>query len=373
MTTNTEQNTLLNTTFLNNISHEVRSHLNGISGFGSLLSDPDVTKDERMRYFSMLQSSGNRLMNTITDYINISLLISGNLTAHPSHHHTKSIIDFSKNKFSELSAGKALKLNIVIPQGGDDIVFTTDFDLLKIVIHHLLDNAIKFTDKEEVSFGFTINEKNIEFFVKDKGPGIDRESQIELFEMFSQRGIDFSEVGRAKGHGLYIVKGILSLLNGHIRLESSRDNGNNFYFSLPFKKEILSVINEIQLSDMTEKELPVVLAVDDEETNNIYIEAVLRKYASKIIKAFNGKEAVDICRNNPDISIVLMDIKMPVMNGLDATREIKSFRKNLPIIAVTAYALADDEKIALEAGCDDYLAKPFTYARLIEKVKKYTT
>lgn len=373
MTTNTEQNTLLNTTFLNNISHEVRSHLNGISGFGSLLSDPDVSKDERMRYFSMLQSSGNRLMNTISDYINISQLISGNLNAHPAHHQTKSIIDFSRNKFSELSAGKALDLNVVIPQGGEDIVFTTDFDLLKIIIHHLLDNAIKFTDKKEVSFGFTVNEKNIEFFVKDKGPGIDRESQIDLFEMFSQRGIDLSEMGKAKGHGLYVVKGILSLLNGHLRLESSKDNGSNFFFSLPFKKETLSVIDEVKPSVIAEKELPVVLAVDDEETNNIYIEAVLRKYASKIIKADNGKVAVDLCRNNPDISIVLMDIKMPIMNGLDATREIKSFRKNLPIIAVTAYALADDEKIALEAGCDDYLAKPFTYARLIEKVKKYTS
>ena len=251
----------------------------------------------------------------------------------------------------------------------------SDLDLIKIIIHHLLDNAVKFTEKGEISAGFSIKEKSIEFFFKDNGFGIDREDQIQIFELFTQRHINESRVQQGSGLGLSIVKGVLDLLGGNIKVESTIGSGSTFYFSLPFKKEDSSIIADSTQSNHIQKKekLPVVLAVDDEETNSIYIEAILRKYASKIIKAVNGKEAVEICKTNPDISIVLMDIKMPVMDGLEATALIKLFRKDLPIIAVTAYAMAEDEKIALDAGFDDYLPKPFTYSRLIEKVQKYTS
>ena len=233
---------------------------------------------------------------------------------------------------------------------------------------------MKFTEKGKISAGFSAKGKNIEFFFKDTGSGIDTEDQIQIFELFTQRYVNESSVQQGSGLGLSIVKGILNLLGGNIKVESALDRGSTFYFSLPFKKEDSDNIIDITTPQPIQNKgkLPVVLAVDDEETNSIYIEAILRKYASKIIKAVNGREAVEICKTNPDISIVLMDIKMPVMDGLEATALIKSFRKDLPIIAVTAYAMEEDEKIALDAGFDDYLPKPFTYSRLIEKVTKYT-
>ena len=369
-----EKSNLLKTAFLNNISHEVRTPLNGILGFGSLLAEPGISEEEKERYFALMKSSSDRLINTITDYMNISLLVSGNLSVHLAPVNMSSIIEFSKIKFKELGSAKQLNFNFIIPEKGEDLALKTDLDLVKIIIHHLLDNAVKFTEKGDVSIGFVTKEKSIEFFVKDSGSGIDREDQIQIFELFTQKNLNESRVQQGSGLGLSIVKGILNLLGGNIRVESINGSGSTFYFSLPFKMEDAKALEDIQfqIAPKTEK-LPVVLAVDDEETNSIYIEAVLRKYTSKIIKAVNGKEAVDICRSNPEISIVLMDIKMPVMNGFEATSIIKSFRKDLPIIAVTAYAMAEDEKIALDAGCDDYLAKPFTYSRLIEKVQKYTS
>ena len=369
-----EKSNLLKTAFLNNISHEVRTPLNGILGFGSLLAEPGISEEEKERYFALMKSSSDRLINTITDYMNISLLVSGNLSANIAPVNISSIIDFSRNKFKELSGAKKLNFNFIVPGGSAELALKTDLDLIKIIIHHLLDNAIKFTEKGDVSIGFVTKEKSIEFFVRDTGSGIDREDQIQIFDLFTQRNLNESRVQQGSGLGLSIVKGILNLLGGNIRVESVNGIGSTFYFSLPFKMEDSKTLEEIQFQPVQKTEkLPVVLAVDDEETNSIYIEAVLRKYTSKIIKAVNGKEAVDICRSNPDISIVLMDIKMPVMNGFEATGIIKSFRKDLPIIAVTAYAMAEDEKIALDAGCDDYLAKPFTYSRLIEKVRKYTS
>lgn len=369
-----EKSNLLKTAFLNNISHEVRTPLNGILGFGSLLAEPGISEEEKERYFALMKSSSDRLINTITDYMNISLLVSGNLSVHLAPVNMSSIIEFSKNKFKELGSAKQLNFNFIIPEKSEELTLKTDLDLVKIIIHHLLDNAVKFTEKGDVSIGFVTKEKSIEFFVRDSGSGIDREDQIQIFELFTQKNLNESRVQQGSGLGLSIVKGILNLLGGNIRVESVNGSGSTFYFSLPFKMEDAKALEEIQFQTVPKTaKLPVVLAVDDEETNSIYIEAVLRKYTSKIIKAVNGKEAVDICRSNPDISIVLMDIKMPVMNGFEATSIIKSFRKDLPIIAVTAYAMAEDEKIALDAGCDDYLAKPFTYSRLIEKVQKYTS
>ncbi|MEI8006553.1 MAG: response regulator, partial [Bacteroidota bacterium] len=219
--------------------------------------------------------------------------------------------------------------------------------------------------------GYSIKSQAVEFFVIDTGIGIDSEAYEKIFEPFDHENTSENRKHQGSGLGLAIFKGFLKLLVGESRLESNKGKGTAFFFSLPIEPANIvkdePIVHPIKHAGIIR---PVILLVEDDLSSGLYMTTILKPVASVIFKAPNGQMAVEMCRLHPEISLVLMDVKMPVMDGLEATRKIKSFRKDLPIIAVTAYALSMDKQKALDAGCDDFMSKPVSKKDLLEKLKK---
>jgi CheY-like chemotaxis protein len=248
----------------------------------------------------------------------------------------------------------------------------TDRELLSKVLCHLLDNAIKFTKQGSVTYGFKAKGDDLEFYVKDTGVGINRDVQGKIFEKFMQENVSDTRGHEGSGLGLSIVHGILELLGGHIWLESFQGKGSAFFFTIPVG--LLANEKSLDYRNSVQKTLkPLILIADDETSSSQFVQQILNKEGIDSIIVSNGKQAVEACHQNQMISMVLMDLKMPVMDGFESTKRIKSFCPHLIVIAVTAYALSGDEKRALEAGCDDYIAKPFEREMLLKKLRKYGT
>jgi len=360
----------LKTAFMNNISHEIRTPLNGIIGFSHLMTDLELSQDEKEHYCSVIKSNSDRLLNTVTDYMDISLLVSGNQEILKKQFIVSDLLDEIHDRFMNLPKAKKLALIMQKPKSSGELQINTDRGLLSKVLCHLLDNAIKFTNQGSVTFGCEIRGADLEFYVKDTGVGINPEVQEKIFEKFVQENVADTRGHEGSGLGLSIVRGILELLGGHIRLESVKGEGSSFFFTLPFgmlaDEKTADPGNSIQ---KTVK--PLILIADDEPSSSLFVQRILNKEGIESIIVTDGKQAVEACHQNLMISMVLMDMKMPVMDGVEATKRIKSFCPHLPVIAVTAYALSGDEKRALDAGCDDYVAKPFEKELLLKKMRKF--
>lgn len=379
-----ESGNSLKTAFMNNISHEIRTPLNAIIGFSNLITMPEISSEEKIQYFSHLEISSHRLLSTITNYMDISLIASGNMEVHRNSIDLHLLFHQLCAQFQPFCDNKNLVLHLAIPEKTDGILFHSDEGLFRKIMSHLLNNAIKFTFEGEIIFGYTIKQNGlgdsalhthpkteIEIFVKDTGIGIKREALSVIFESFKQEEFSYNRGFEGSGLGLSIAQGLVQLLGGEIRLKSVKGSGSEFSFSLPFNGVPVSLVTEEMVDKPIIQEKPVILIAEDDEANLFYLESILNKKSISVISAINGKEAVDKCREHPEISLVLMDIKMPVMNGLQAASEIKMFRKELTIIACTAFGMSGDEKNALQAGCDDYLTKPVSRATLLGKLKKY--
>jgi CheY-like chemotaxis protein len=365
-----EESNRLKTAFIQNISHEVRTPLNGIIGITELIVDSSYSNEEKQEFVPLLKKSSTRLINTITDYVDISMVVSENIEVNLKEMNLNKEIYSIINSFKDECDVTNLILTSEIPYNTESFVIKTDVRIFHKIYSHLLNNAIKFTKAGSITVGYKIVENNIEFFVRDTGIGIKKEAQEKIFDYFMQEDNSSNRGFEGSGLGLTIAKGFVKLLHGNLRIESTKGLGSSFYFSLPnITDTYFPKIKNNELKQ-TSIALPTILIVDDDDTNRIYFKHVLKNYATDLIQAKNGKEAVEICRANRDISFVIMDIKMPIMNGYEATREIKSFWKELPIIAITAFAMSADEKLVLEAGCDDYIAKPVSSKELIAKLKK---
>jgi len=360
----------LKTAFMHNISHEIRTPLNGILGFGQLMLGEDVSADEREAYFEILQRSSDRLMNTVTDYMDISLVASGNMEVNNKSFDPVDMLKEIYERFSKACKAKNLLLTLQTPITKSQFKFISDRELLNKVLGRLVDNAIKFTKQGDVIVGFTVKDDKPEFFVKDTGEGISPKDQVLVFERFAQADSASLRAHDGSGLGLSIAKGIVELLGGSLRLESEKGEGATFFFTVPV--EMTSVENiSIEETKSVKEEKPLILIVEDEESNSFLIAQILDREGLAFLVATDGKQAVEACRKNPMISLVLMDLKMPVMNGFEATGVIKTLLPHLPVIAITAYALSGDKKRALDAGCDDYLSKPVSKEALLTKLKQF--
>ena len=360
----------LKTTFLNNISHEVRTPLNGILGFAELVSQPGLSDTDRNESMLMLRESSNRLLATITNYMDISLITSGNLSLKIRDFSPVKMLSNLYNEYKVLLSDRKLDFFLDLPAQGAEVNISSDEEIVSKIISHLLNNAIKFTEKGYVRFGYKVNSGTIWFFVKDSGPGIDKESQEIIFRRFVKADKATDRISEGSGLGLSIVKGMADALGGSVRVESEPGKGSAFYFSVPLKSES---VTSLQSGSSVEKghkgkEFKILVAEDD-QANFFYLNVILNQENFKqVLHASNGKEAIELFRSNPDIALILMDIKMPVIDGLEATRQIKQMNKNVPIIAITAYAMMGDEMRVISAGCDAYLSKPISKKKLLEKL-----
>ncbi|MEI6048671.1 MAG: response regulator [Bacteroidota bacterium] len=363
----------LKTAFIHNISHEIRTPLNGILGFAKFVIQPDISEDEKNIFLEILNTSSERLINTITNYMDISLIVTGNIVVKFRPVDLPLLLNDIYQKFYPKSKAKNLEFIKEIPSDINKYSLQCDASLLGKAISHLVDNAIKFTNFGSVIMGFHIVNNEYEIFVKDTGEGIATEAQSRVFEVFMQEEVSETREFEGSGLGLSIAKGMIEILGGRIRIESTKDKGSTVIFALPAEPGIINKIeSSIHLNPKSEwKKSPVVLVAEDNNFNTSFYKAILKKASFNFLQAVNGLEAVEMCLNHPEISIVLMDIKMPVMNGLEAIRKIREFRQNLPIIIITALTTTADMEKAFEAGCDEYITKPVDFNHLLSSINNH--
>jgi PAS domain S-box-containing protein len=368
-----EKSDKLKTSFLNNISHEVRTPLNGILGFAELISQTNLSDEERKDSLFMLHESSDRLLNTITNYMDISLITSGSLTVHKKDFLPASHLRSVFEDYKEICSAKDLELVLHIPEFTEDLTLNSDPEIFHKILAHLLNNAIKFTQKGTISYGYFAKEEFIEVFVKDTGVGIGNESLDLVFDFFVKEDRGPLMITEGSGLGLSIAKGMIDVIGGEIRVESQLGAGSCFYFTIPYMKDnllgttvISGIEHKLKLAGAS------ILIAEDDETNFYYLNTLLtREKVAKIYHASNGREAIELFMMNPDIQLILMDIKMPEIDGLEATRQIKLLNSAVPIIAITAYAMSGDEDRVLAAGCDGYLSKPISKSILLKKLEEF--
>ncbi|MDA3944445.1 MAG: PAS domain S-box protein [Bacteroidetes bacterium] len=364
----------LKSAFLNNISHEIRTPLNSILGFGELMvSENEYSLEERKEFFDILDQSSRRLVDTVTDYMDISLISSGNMEVNWATFDVNPLLhEIYENHSHKFTKGQ-VDFILQIPED-ESVSLKSDPELLRKILNHLIGNALKFTLKGKVELGYHHKDEGITIFVNDTGIGIERELQQQVFEYFRQEKVTHTRGHEGSGLGLSIVKGLSELLKAKVELQSEKNVGTKINILLPLQnRSALSTTSKpTSTMENTNQEKALILIAEDEDTNFIVLDLFLRKkLAVNTLRANNGLEAVEACKNNPEIALVLMDIKMPVMDGIEATKQIKAFKPELIIIAITAYAVSGDEQKLRKIGCDDYIAKPIQKNDLLRKVKHY--
>ncbi|MBN2485299.1 MAG: response regulator [Bacteroidales bacterium] len=366
-----EESEKLKTAFLNNISHEIRTPMNAIVGFTDLLIDPQTKPEKQKKYIEFIVQGCERLINIIEDLIEISQIVAGSIKTNPTQINARAFMQMLYEMFSPLAKRKKIKLTYFL---NSELDFITDEEKLLKIFRNLLDNAFKFTISGYVEFGMSIIERNIQFYVKDSGIGIERDFHDSLFKYFSQREDSESRFHAGAGIGLSICKGLTNILGGKIWIDSTPNEGTTVNFALPIQeKNPLPVFyppDDDLIINLSKK--PVILIADDEESNYLYLKEVLQPYAQEIIWARTGQEAIDLYIKHTGISIIFMDIKMPVVNGSEAAIEIKKINPLVPIIMQTAYTSAPDEEILPKHCYDNFITKPINKNTLLAFIGQYS-
>ncbi len=367
-----EESDRLKTAFLHNISHEIRTPLNGILGFGTLLSEKDYSPEAKKEMLAVMQQSSSRLLKTLTDYMDMARIISGTMELHMKEFSLQPLIEETIKEAKYLCEEKKIGLKTVIPKQCGGIYLFSDRELIRKTINFLLDNSLKFISKGDIIFGFRVIPEFLEFYVQDTGIGIADDKLEMIFDMFSQEDSSNTRGYEGSGLGLSIARGWVNLLGGSIFVSSEKGMGSTFTFTVPYKetKAAEKTAQAEEKSRITPGK-PLVLLAEDDESNYLYMQEVLQQAGCDYLLAKNGVEALELCKQQSDITLLLMDIKMPVMDGVEATRRIREFRPEVPIIATTAYAQTGDEERFLAAGCTGYLAKPINKEKLLGLLSKY--
>ena len=370
-----EESDRLKSAFLANMSHEIRTPMNGILGFSGLLKEPGLTGEKQQEYIRIIEKSGARMLNIINDIISISKIESGLMVVNLEASNVNEQIEYIHTFFMSEAKAKGITLSFKNSLPLKEAIIKTDREKLFAILTNLVKNAIKYTAKGSIEFGYSIKGKQLEFYVKDTGIGIDEDRQIAIFERFIQADIEDIMARQGAGLGLSISKAYVEILGGKLWVESEKGKGSIFYFTIPYnegKTEINRNAENQDTKDLSShiKKLKI-LIVEDDETSNLFLNTMLNELSAEIICATNGKEAINLCRENPDLVLILMDIKMPVMDGYEATRQIREFNKDVIIIAQTAHGLAGDREKAMVAGCNEHISKPIEKKILMSLVEQY--
>jgi CheY-like chemotaxis protein len=361
----------LKTAFLNNISHEIRTPLNGILGFSSLITQPEIEQEEKEGFLQYLNNSSDRLLKTIIDITDMSLIISGGIVVNITEIDCLSLIQDLNDSFIKRCTENNLELKINHLAQIQNIEFKTDRELLFKSLSHIIDNSIKFTSKGSITLGFDLQDDQLLITISDTGAGIDKNAQERIWEFFMQENNSNTRLKEGNGLGLSIAAGMIKLLGGKISLESEKQLGTSVFISLPVEQSFVNAKLEFTTKTDKLRNLSTVLIAEDDDTNKLVLQTMLKNLAPDFLLASTGKEAIEICRNNKNIDLILMDIRMPELNGYEATRQIREFNKDVLIIAQTAYGLTGDREKAIKTGCNDYIAKPIKNEELLALIRKY--
>ncbi len=368
-----EESARLKSAFLANMSHEIRTPMNGILGFLDLLKESNLTEENKLAYISIVTKSGNRLLDTINDIIEISKIETGEMQVNISSVNIPELLAYHHGFFRQQTEQKGLIFNLSNKLPKELVSCMTDRIKLESIITNLLKNAIKFTVKGTIDLGCYLDGNNIVFSVKDTGIGIPADRVDVIFDRFVQADLSNSRPHEGSGLGLSIVKAYLKMLNGKIWVESEPGKGSLFCFSIPScaaKRDEYNVkVTNIHAVPEFNK---TILIAEDDYASYLYLERLLSGNDLKVIRTTDGEATVKAVNENSSISLVIMDIKMPGITGLEATKKIRKFNKTIPIIAQTAYALDGDRDMIIEAGCNDYISKPVKPGELLKMINQLT-
>jgi PAS domain S-box-containing protein len=368
-----EESDRLKTAFLHNISHEIRTPMNAIIGFSGFLNEPDLVPEKRKYFTEIIIKSSNQLLSIISDIVSIATIEAGQEKIIEKEINLNTMLNLLYEQFLVKAQMQNITLSVSQYLPENDSTILCDETKLVQILSNLIANALKFTAKGFINFGSGIKGSEVEFFVEDSGIGIPKEMHEKVFERFRQVESTTSRQYGGSGLGLSISKAYVELLGGKIWLNSECNKGTTFFFTTPFKKSNISAPEEIFVSEnikIENERTKTLLVAEDEDSNFILIEELLSDFNITIIRAINGRDAVSACRSNDTIDLVLMDIKMPVMDGYEATKQIREFNKHIPIIAQTAYSSDLDKRKAFDCGCNDFISKPFKKEDLFLKVRE---
>jgi PAS domain S-box-containing protein len=368
-----EENERLKSVFLQNMSHEIRTPMNGILGFLDLLKEPDLSDEQKDKYIAIVEKSGQRLLRTINDIIEISRIESGQIEVKQEEMNLEEFMLYLRDFFSRNASEKGIKLILEEYVSGSNARIVTDRNKLESILTNLINNAVKFTSKGSITIGNRLRNGSIEFWVKDTGMGIPLDRQHAIFDRFVQADLNITRPHEGSGLGLAITKAYAEMLGGGITLESVSGEGSAFCVTIPCHTSELPTEKSAEKQPFVSGKHPnpLILLAEDDQTSIVVLEWMLVSENFRVVKATTGREAVDSFRSIPEISLILMDLKMPDMNGFEATSEIRKTDPDIPVIAQTAYAQAGDKQKAIEAGCTDYIAKPIRKTDLIRMINKY--
>ena len=372
-----EESDQLKTEFIHNMSHEIRTPLNGILGFSKILNKPNLNDAKKEHYINIIQNSGNQLMRIIDDILEISKLGTKQVKSYEKKICLNDLLLELFSIFDIKAKENKTPLYLNKELSDKESMILTDETKLNKILSNLLENALKFTNTGFIEFGYQLKNMELEIYVKDTGIGIKQESQKIIFERFSQEEKSLERNVGGLGLGLSIAKENAELLGGKITVQSEKGKGTTFFVTIPYKPVKSNTENNKADNDSEKttkkQDKYTILIVEDEEVNYLYIDTLLEDFELNLITlhAKHGKEAVEMCKENTEIDFVLMDMKMPIMTGFEATKLIKEFRQNLPIVAQTAYSTRDEKEQAFSAGCDDFISKPISEETLNGIINKY--
>ncbi len=368
----------LKSAFLANMSHEIRTPMNGIVGFADLVKNRNISSGKRNKYLDIIVDRSKHLLNIINDIIDISKIEAGEINIIKKEFNLNKMLRKLYSFFeSEIQIKDFRGVELRLKSGLEDnnSIIYTDAVRLQQILTNLISNAFKFTKEGFIEYGYTITDKEtLDFYVTDTGIGLSDKEQKIIFDRFRQGENPDNELTQGTGLGLSISKGLIELLGGKIWVKSKKGSGSTFYFSIPYKtidktrSERTGKKEKINNNHILEGK--TILIVEDDDTSFYFLKEILNETNVKLLWVKEGAEAIKVCRENSGIDLVLMDIELPMMNGYEAAQNIKKVRKDLPVIAETAFALAGEKEKAMNAGCDDYLSKPIDKDILIKKIKR---
>ena len=369
-----EESDRVKSAFLANISHEIRTPMNGILGFSELLKEPHLSGEETAEFIELIQKSGHRMLNLINDLIDISRIDAEETKVEISETPLNDLMYDIYAFFKPNALSKGLRLTYTPGLADSESLIITDSGKLTQILTKIINNALKFTIKGGVDFGYRRKENILEFYVIDSGIGIPVEMQDKVFDRFHQVDNSLTRGYEGAGLGLSISNAFVKLLGGTFHVESIDAAGTTFSFTLPYNPVLNPVHSEhaaelsTQCSALSSPAL-CILIVEDDEMSTLLLKKNFKGENFCLHYAENGWEALELIRHHPEVNLVLMDIKMPVMNGFEATKLIKQLHPDLPVIAQSAFTSQEDREKARDAGCDDFITKPINKHELLEKIQ----
>jgi len=358
-----EESDRLKSAFLANMSHEIRTPMNGIMGFSQVLLNAETTKEKQNKFLEIIHSRSKHLLQIINDIVDISKMEANQFSIHKESFNVNDLFNelYDTYQTDKTSYSKSnLSIDVDLSLNRENSFIFTDKQRLRQILTNLISNAIKFTDQGSILFGYKkYTNDQLLFYVKDTGIGISPENHKSIFDRFRQVDDTSNRNHDGTGLGLTISKNLAELLGGELWLESTKGNGSTFYFTIPYqtaeKKEERYTKNKPTNYNWSGKSI---LIVEDDPTSQAFINALLKPTGANLEIKETGKSALQAFNKNNNFDLILMDIKLPDISGLDVTKQIKTKDESVRIIAQTAYALSEDRKKCKQAGADDYISKP---------------